>query len=59
MFIAENVAEHLPEASIHENGLVEDWNYRVMIPAMFAMIKQQHEEIIELKQIVKELQGGE
>ena len=59
MFIAENVAEHLPEASIHENGLIEDWNARVMIPAMFAMIKQQHEEINELKQIVKELQGGE
>lgn len=58
MFIAENVAEHLPEASIHENGLVEDWNYRVMVPAMFAMLKQQHEEINELKQIVKELQGG-
>nr|DAG54904.1 MAG TPA: Receptor recognition protein, Long tail, Helical sandwich, Tail fiber [Caudoviricetes sp.] len=59
MFVAENVAEHLPEASIHENGLIEDWNARVMIPAMFAMIKQQHEEINELKQIVKELQGGE
>lgn len=58
MFIAENVAEHLPEASIHENGLIEDWNARVIIPAMFAMIKQQHEEINELKQIVKELQGG-
>lgn len=58
MFIAENTDEYLPEATRHENGLVEDWNYRVMIPAMFAMIKQQHEEIIELKQIVKELQGG-
>lgn len=59
MFIAEDVAEHLPEASIHENGMVEDWNYRVMIPAMFAMIKQQHEEINNLQQIVKKLQGGE
>ena len=59
MFIAENTDEYLPEATRHENGLVEDWNYRVMIPAMFAMIKQQHEEINELKQIVKELQGGE
>lgn len=58
MFIAENTDEYLPEATRHENGLVEDWNYRVMIPAMFAMIKQQHEEINELKQIVKELQGG-
>lgn len=59
MFIAENTDEYLPEATRHENGLVEDWNYRVMIPAMFAMLKQQHEEINELKQIVKELQGGE
>ncbi len=58
MFIAENTDEYLPEATRHENGLVEDWNYRVMIPAMFAMLKQQHEEIIELKQIVEELQGG-
>ena len=58
MFIAENTNEYLPEATRHENGLVEDWNYRVMIPAMFAMLKQQHEEIIKLKQIVKELQGG-
>ena len=59
MFVAENADQYLPEATRHENGLVEDWNYRVMIPAMFAMIKQQHEEINELKQIVKELQGGE
>ena len=59
MFIAENTNEYLPEATRHENGLVEDWNYRVMIPAMFAMIKQQHEEINNLQQIVKKLQGGE
>lgn len=59
MFIAENTDEYLPEATRHENGLVEDWNYRVMIPAMFAMIKQQHEEINNLQQIVKKLQGGE
>lgn len=59
MFVVENTNEYLPEATRHENGLVEDWNYRVMIPAMFAMLKQQHEEINELKQIVKELQGGE
>ena len=59
MFVAENTDQYLPEATRHENGLVEDWNARVMIPAMFAMIKQQHEEINELKQIVKELQGGE
>lgn len=57
MFVAENTDQYLPEATRHENGLVEDWNYRVMIPAMFAMLKQQHEEINELKQIVKEFTG--
>lgn len=52
MFVAEDVEKYLPEAVTHENGQVEDWNYRVMIPAMFAMIKKQHEEIQELKQMI-------
>lgn len=57
MFIAENVEEHFPQAVTHMNGQVEDWNYRMMIPAMFAMIKQQKEEIESLKQAVKEMRG--
>ena len=40
MFIAEDVEEHFPQAVTHMNGQVEDWNYRMMIPAMFEMIKQ-------------------
>ena len=55
MFIAENVGEHFPEAVMHVNGQVEDWNYRMMIPAMFAMIKQQKSEIDNLKEDIKEL----
>lgn len=58
MFIAEDVNKYFPLAIDHVDGLPENWNERVMVPAMFAMIKQQHEEINELKQIVKELQGG-
>lgn len=57
MFIAEDVEEHFPQAVTHMNGQVEDWNYRMMIPAMFAMIKQQKEEIESLKQVVKEMRG--
>ena len=57
MFIAEDVEKHFPEAATHEHGQVEDWNYRMMIPAMFAMIKQQKEEIESLKQAVKEMRG--
>lgn len=55
MFIAENVGEHFPEAVMHVNGQVEDWNYRIMIPAMFAMLKQQKSEIDNLKDDIKEL----
>ena len=40
----------MPEAAIHMDGKIEDWNYRVMIPAMFAMLKQQKSEIDSLKQ---------
>ena len=55
MFIAEDVEEHFPEAVMHVNGQVEDWNYRMMIPAMFAMLKQQKSEIDNLKDDIKEL----
>ena len=57
MFIAEDVEKHFPEAATHEHGQVEDWNYRMMIPAMFAMLKEQKEEIESLKQAVKEMRG--
>lgn len=55
MFIAEDVEEYFPEATRHQNGQVEDWNYRVMIPAMFAMIKRQKSEIDLLKQELNEI----
>lgn len=57
MFIAEDVAEHFPEAADHEkDGEVLNWNYRVMIPAMFQMLKSQKEEIDLLKIRIKELE---
>lgn len=55
MFIAEDVEEHFPQAATHVNNQIEDWNYRMMIPAMFAMIKQQKSEIDNLKEDIKEL----
>lgn len=55
MFIAEDVEEYFPEATRHQNGLVEDWNERIMIPAMFAMIKSQKSEIDLLKQELNEI----
>lgn len=51
MFLAEDVEKNMPEAAVYnKDDKIEDWNYRVMIPAMFAMLKEQHAEIQELKE---------
>lgn len=57
MFIAEDVAEHFPLAADYlPDGRPETWNSFVMIPAMFAMLKEQHEQIERLKKLIE---GGE
>lgn len=56
MFIAEDVEEHLPQVAVHRDDQVEDWNERVMIPAMFQMIKSQKELIDKLTARVDELE---
>lgn len=55
MFLAEDVEKNMPEAAVYKDGEIEDWNYRVMIPAMFAMLKQQKSEIDSLKQELDEV----
>lgn len=69
MFIAEDIDRRFPIAVDHnERGHAENWNYRIMIPCMFAMLKNEHEkvknlqseldsvraELNELKQLVKQ-----
>lgn len=55
MFIAENVEAFFSEATRHQNGLVEDWNERIMIPAMFAMIKSQKEQLDRQEKLINQL----
>lgn len=56
MFIAEDVDKYFPLAVDHNTyGLPENWNERIMIPAMFAMIKSQKSEIDLLKQELNEI----
>lgn len=55
MFIVENVEVFFPEATRHQNGLVEDWNERIMIPAMFAMIKSQKEQLDRQEKLINQL----
>lgn len=69
MFIAEDIDRRFPLAVDHnEKGHAENWNYRIMIPCMFAMLKNEHEkvknlqsdldsvkaELNELKQLIKQ-----
>lgn len=57
-FIAEDVAEIYPIATdYNENGEVENWNARYMIPAMLKLIQEQHTEIEQMKEEIKELKG--
>ncbi len=39
----------------NENGEVEDWNYRTMIPAMLKLIQNQNAEIESLKKEINEM----
>lgn len=50
MFIAEDIDRRFPLAVDHnEKGKAENWNYRIMIPCMFAMLKNEHEKVKELR----------
>ena len=55
-FIAEQVADVYPiAANNNDDGIVEDWNHRFLIPPMLKLIQEQHEEIETLKSQVTEL----
>lgn len=55
MFRAEDVDMYFPLAVDHIDGKAENWNERIMIPAMFAMIKQQKAEIDMLNKKLEEI----
>lgn len=64
MFNADDVDKYFPLAVDHIDGKPENWNERIMVPAMFAMLKQQKsetdslkEDIKELRKIIKEMRG--
>ena len=55
MFIAEDVEKYFPLAVDHINGKTENWNERIMIPAMFAMIKSQKSKIDQQEKLINKL----
>lgn len=55
-FIAEEVEEFYPAAAEYtEDGQVEMWNIKVIVPAMLKIIQDQQKEICELKESIEEL----
>lgn len=59
-FYAEDVYEAFPEgAMLNEDGQVEDWNYRTMVPAMMKLIQDQQETINSLIKRIERLERGE
>lgn len=55
MFIAEDVDMYFPLAVDHIDGKTENWNERIMIPAMFAMIKSQKEQLDRQEKLINQL----
>lgn len=55
-FIAEEVEAAYPiAAEYNEDGQVEMWNIKIIVPAMLKVIQDQQKEIFELKQKMNEL----
>ena len=55
MFIAEDVDMYFPLAVDHIDGKAENWNERIMIPAMFAMIKSQKEQLDRQEKLINQI----
>lgn len=56
MFLAEDIDNKFSIAVDHDDqGRAENWNYRVLIPCMFAMIKNDHEKISSLQSELENL----
>ena len=54
--IAEDVEKYYPiGASYNEDGTIENWNERFVIPGMLKLIQEQHEQITELQAQVSDL----
>lgn len=55
MFRAEDVNIYFPLAVDHIDGKAENWNERIMIPAMFAMIKSQKKKLDRQDKLINQL----
>lgn len=58
-FYAEDMEQAFPDAVMYEDGKVEDWNYRTLIPAMEKQIQILYKQNRELMKSIKELKEAQ
>lgn len=58
-FYAEDMEQAFPDAVMYEDGKVEDWNYRTLIPAMEKQIQILYKQNQELMKSIKELKEAQ
>lgn len=56
-FIADEVEKYYPSATIHENGIAQNWSVRNIVPPMLALIKEHKSEIDNIKEQIGTLQN--
>lgn len=56
-FIAEDVERFYPIAAEYANGLVEDWNHRMMLPPMLAVLEDHDKEIQNMRKEISNLEA--
>ena len=56
-FIAEEVDQYYPVASVKRQEQIEDWDVRYIVPAMLSLIQDQHEQIENLTARIEALEN--
>ena len=56
-FIAEDVERFYPIAAEYANGLVEDWNHRMILPPMLAVLEDHDKEIQNMRKEISNLEA--
>lgn len=57
--IAEDVEQIYPVAALYEEGTLENWQERYIIPPMLSLIQELYDKVERLELRIKELEGGD
>ena len=57
--IAEDVEKIYPVAALYEEGTLENWQERYIVPPMLSLIQELYDKVERLELRIKELEGGD